>query len=688
MPHDTDSPLAPPAPTQHTEPGRPAARSRPPHLRAVATLFVLVLVLFSAERLFLWASLREQFSPASGADILRAFAVGLRFDLAVASLLSLVFVLVLLVAPLRWRPTAALVAGCWASLLALALLGSLCDVFFYRQFATHLDHKVWQYLPHRATLSLLFSDTPLPWALLGVALASGVAYRACRRWFVPRPPRPASLLSRLGLVLCIPLLAWGVRGNASPIHMTSAEAYAGASLSTAQLTLNGLYTLLQSGIERLVDARLAELTPIGRSDSEALAEAGARLASQAAGPVPGGPNPLWHHTRSDRPARPAHVVLVILESLDGRYPASMGGSGQLTPRLDALARDGLLMDQCFAVGSRTAYGLAGVLASFPDLAAQSVVSRSTSEGHMTTLGSILQRRGYRTLFLHGGQPSFDNLRGFAASNGFDETVFEDDFATGVLAADYGWCDEDLYAETLRRLDAGDERPFLAVLMTLSFHRPYAVPEGRVEPVLTPEGDVDRHLTSGRYADWALGRFLDQARQRPWFDDTIFVVVADHTDDQGRAVIAPEAYRVPFVIWAPGLAEHDPDLAPGRRRSLVCSQIDVAPTILELLGGSYDSPFLGASVLHRSPDEGWAVMLRGDTAMAYIDDQRRSAVLPFRGGSPVLRSLTGPMQSEPMHDDALLEQLLQRGLGVLQAADAMYRHDLQRVPLAARVDAGP
>jgi phosphoglycerol transferase MdoB-like AlkP superfamily enzyme len=208
------------------------------------------------------------------------------------------------------------------------------------------------------------------------------------------------------------------------------------------------------------------------------------------------------------------------------YVGALGGDPRLAPNLSAIAEQGILMDHCFSVGQRSAQGLAGTLAGFPDLPGSGVITRPQSEGQFLTLARILGGRGYQTLFAHGGQPDFDHQQAFCASNGYARVVFEDQIPIRTFRNALGWCDEDVFSSVDRLASEMTSRPFFISLYTTSFHRPWVIPPGKIQPV-DPGDPHAEELDAAHYADWAIGQFMARARQSSYFDRTIFVFTADH-----------------------------------------------------------------------------------------------------------------------------------------------------------------
>jgi phosphoglycerol transferase MdoB-like AlkP superfamily enzyme len=290
-------------------------------------------------------------------------------------------------------------------------------------------------------------------------------------------------------------------------------------------------------------------------------------------PAPGAALPFERDVRPDGAPRSLNVVLVSVESLSASFLGAFGGADQLTPNLDRLAGESLLFTRLYATGTRTVRGLEALALSVPPTPGHAIVKRPDNHG-LATLGSVLAGHGYEPIYLYGGYGYFDNMNAFFGGNGY--TVVD----RTALRADqihfeniWGVADEDLFALALREIDDRHARGqrFFAHVMTTSNHRPFTYPEGRIDipSRASREGGV-------KYTDWAIGRFVEQASKRPWFADTLFVFVADHTHKgRGRQELTPDAFHIPMIVHAPA------HLAPARIDTMA-SQIDVAPTVLGLL----------------------------------------------------------------------------------------------------------
>ncbi|MEK7746582.1 MAG: LTA synthase family protein, partial [Elusimicrobiota bacterium] len=299
-----------------------------------------------------------------------------------------------------------------------------------------------------------------------------------------------------------------------------------------------------------------------------------------------------------RAGRPKNLVLILVESFGSEFWGSLGASPGWTPRMDEWSRKGLLFTNLYATGNRTVRGLEGVLASFPPLPGDSIVKRRLSD-RVSTLARTLGGRGHETLFLYGGRGLFDGMRSFALRNGYGRFIEQKDFDDPVFATVWGVCDEDLLDRALietRALHAR-KKPFFATVLTVSNHKPYTYPKGRI-----PEDpDLQARPHAVKYTDHAIGRFLDLASKEDFFKDTLFAVVADHgARVYGKEDIPIHSYEIPMLVI-------DPGVPGGRRVSTLGSSIDVGPTLLAMLGPGYESVFFGRDLLSIAPKTAFALM---------------------------------------------------------------------------------
>ena len=331
---------------------------------------------------------------------------------------------------------------------------------------------------------------------------------------------------------------------------------------------------------------------------------------------------------ADSVVRTPNIVLVTMESMSADFLARFGNDRNLTPTLDTLYNKSIAFDRMFANGNRTVRGLEALSLAIPPSAGQSLIKRPDLKMR-PSIGSVLRDKGYRTMFFYGGKSYFDNMGPFFRSIGFD-VIDKDNYSSEEITFSNIWgvCDGDSYSKTLKEIDAAAAtgKPFYAQIMTISNHRPYTYPDGCID--ISPES---KSRDGGvKYSDYALGQFIAQASKKPWFDNTVFVIVADHcASSAGETELPLEKYHIPALIYAPAL------FAP-QTIDYAVSQIDLMPTLLSLLGMGYDSTFYGRNVLDSdySPRAFMATYqdlgyLEGDTltVLSPVDRIRQYVVSP-------------------------------------------------------------
>lgn len=290
---------------------------------------------------------------------------------------------------------------------------------------------------------------------------------------------------------------------------------------------------------------------------------------------------LHHQVATLQTSKPKNLVIILEESLGAEFVGSMGGP-PITPRLDALRQEGLWFDNLYATGTRSVRGIEAVLTGFTPTPARSVVKLGKSQRGFFTLAELLKNAGYTTTFMYGGEAHFDNMRRFFVNNGFSEIIDKEDIEDPVFVGSWGVSDEDLFRQAHKEFSKPREKPFFSLVFSVSNHSPYEYPDGRIELYDEDKNTVNNAV---KYADYSLGMFFDLAKQSSYWDDTVFLVVADHNSRVYGAELVPvERFHIPGLIVGGGISPAN--------YSPVASQIDLAPTLLSMIGVSASHPMIG------------------------------------------------------------------------------------------------
>jgi phosphoglycerol transferase MdoB-like AlkP superfamily enzyme len=359
-----------------------------------------------------------------------------------------------------------------------------------------------------------------------------------------------------------------------------------------------------------------------------------------------------------------NVILITVESLSAEYLKTFGNTENISPFMDEWFKEGLLFTNFYATGTRTIRGLEALTLSYPPTAGHSIVKRPDNS-KLFNLGYVFNQHGYDTAFLYGGNGYFDNMNAFYAGNGF-RIIDKSNLSKAEITFSNAWgvSDDVIFNRTMKEADADykKQQPFFFQIMTTSNHRPYTYPAGKID---IPSGKGGRN-GGVKFTDYAIHEFIQQAKNKPWFEDTVFVVVADHCGGSARKVELPvDRYHIPFFIYAP---KH---IQPQMNTTL-SSQIDVAPTLLSLLNFSYESWFFGQDILHMKPEQGRALIgnyqklgLFKDNKLAFLSVQQQVDVVLDPLGKH--RAVKPETQAE----------LVAETMAYYQAADYIWTHRLTR-----------
>ena len=621
-----------------------------------AAVFVAVCAVLRA-----MLALRPDVTPDIGAaEWARVFAIGFAFDAVAASYLVAPLVLWLALVPDRLARSAAHRAAglaAFAFFVYAALLLAVSEWLFWDEFGSRFNFIAVDYLLYtHEVLGNIWQSYPVGRVLIALlALAVGCAYLGRRAvWRASGAPlrwRAAVVVLASWSAFCAGTLRW-VDSDAKNVSRLDAA---------NDLAANGLYELFAANHRNELDyERHYRTIPLGEAMELVRASLGAGEG-------------IERRVTSSAPERRLNVVLVSVESLGAEFLGVYGNPKGLTPNLDRLAHESLWFSNVYATGNRTVRGLEALSLALPPTPGQSIVRRPRNET-LFSLGSVFEDKGYAVVFAYGGYGYFDNMNAFFDANDYrsvdrraiPSTRVEHETAWGVA-------DEHLFDQVLDEIEAErtkGARPFFFHIMTTSNHRPYTYPAGRID--LASGSGRDGAV---KYSDWAIGEFLEKARRRDWFEDTVFVLTADHgANARGTLRIPVDKYLIPVLVYSP---KH---VQPQRVERLM-SQIDIAPMLLGLLRFDYYSKFFGRDVLTAPPETDRAFVANYQT-LGYLKPGRMVLLHPRRNAEAFKVDAAMNILA-PVRDDALVREAIAWYQGASHVFRAGLYLDEEQTPFEQR-----
>jgi phosphoglycerol transferase MdoB-like AlkP superfamily enzyme len=545
-----------------------------------------------------------------------AFGVGLGYDLIVFVFLAWLLMLYLWLVPQRLYVSR---AGQWAMYIggAVMLFGLLfvaaSELVFWAEFGTRFNFIAVDYLVYTTeVIGNIRESYPLGTWISLLAIATLVVVWLSRGGLQARDSGTRFLQrSKVVLVWLVitVVLAVAVKGT---FKDRTDNTYVN------ELSGNGVFEFFAAFRSSHLDySRFYRTLP----DDEAFKRVRELVKTPEATYVSSDPHDLTREIRHAGPEKHLNVVLISVESLSADFLSEFSNKrGNITPNLDALIDQSMFFDNLYANGTRTVRGLEALSLSVPPTPGDSIVKAHNNE-NLFSAANVFNARGYQSDFVYGGYGYFDNMNYFFAHNGY-RAVDRNDIGKGETIHHenvWGVADEDLYTLALKQMDEAQAqgKPFFLHIMTTSNHRPFTVPANRV-----PQKNGTREAAVA-YTDWSIADFIKRARSKPYFDDTVFVITADHcASSAGRSSVPINRYHIPLWIYSP---KH---IQP-QRVSRQMAQVDIIPTVMGLLNFSYRSRFFGADIFQLEPGRERAFpatyeklgYLHGD-ALTVLEPQRK------------------------------------------------------------------
>jgi len=591
--------------------------------------------------------------------IVSAFLLGAINDLAFLSYFLIPFVIYLLIIPNRVFHSGINRLIIYA-LFFVSLYGLYFDMaaewLFWDEFSVRFNFIAVDYLIYtHEVVNNIIESYPLPAFLAAIFAVSAFTFWYFRK-HISEPltveENFRNRLSTASLLLLFPALSYAAVDQ--NLHRISNNSFIN------EIAANGPYQFFAAFRNNEIDYR--QFYALGQD--QVLSDEIKTLVSDRHGVATEKPiYDIKRNIMTSGPEKHLNVIIITVESLSADFFSRFGNQENITPHMDKLFDEGLLFTNFYATGTRTDRGLEALTLSVPPTPGRSIVKRPDN-GKLFSLGRVFQQKGYDTVFLYGGRGYFDNMNEFFSGNGY-RIIDQTDLSEQEIHFKNAWgvADEDIYQRAVKEADKdyADSKPFLFQIMTTSNHRPFTFPSGKID-IASGTG----RSGAVKYTDYAIGELIKTAKNKPWFDDTLFVVVADHCAGSARKAELPvENYHIPFFIYAP---KH----VAARQINTLASQIDVAPTLLGLLNFSYVSEFFGKDIRQMKPAEGRALIgnyqklgLFENNKLVYLSPQQQINIV----NNPLVKPEAQTVENN--------QKMTQQDMAYYQAADYIWTHRLSR-----------
>jgi len=584
--------------------------------------------------------------------------VGVFYDIVNAVYFSAPLVLYLWLLPHKvyTKPWHVYVLYGWFFLLvSLLLFNAVAEWFFWDEFNTRFNFIAVDYLIYTTeVIGNIVQSYPVEWVIVLIALLTVAIIYMVKSWIKSSSDHHAPFKVRTKYVAIYAAIFASLS-----IIVTSKYHHFSKNAFVNELSGNGMYELFAAYRNNELDY---DQFYKGIDVTDAFTLVRKELKTPDAEFVSNNPRSITRRIKGAGPEKKLNVVLISVESLSAEFLGKWGNQDHLTPFLDSLSEHSLIFTNLYATGTRTVRGLEALSLCVPPTPGQSIVRRPNNES-LFSVGKVFNDKGYATQFIYGGYSYFDNMGYFFENNNYH---LIDRSALASEEIDYenvwGVADENLFELALRQIDAqATHGRVFSHILTTSNHRPYTYPEGRINiPSHTSrEGAV-------KYTDYAIGKFIREASRKPWFDNTLFVIVADHcASSAGKTELPVNKYHIPMMVYSPG------NINPGVMDRLM-SQIDIGPTLLGLLNFSYVSDFFGYDMNQLEPGRERAFISTYQN-LGYIRDHKLVIL------SPQLKTQTFQLAEDnetltPTKND----EIVREAISWYQAASYSFKNGMMKV----------
>ena len=448
-------------------------------------------------------------------------------------------------------------SGC----IALVSVLSIINLKIYGEWGTPLSARAFNYLLYPKEVLSFISVWSVLLILTVCSIFIYIGIKTYRKFITNFSYPVENKKIKIALVILIPgLLIIGYRGGIQLAPVNESSAYYSTLQINNHIATNNIWYLAHSFVEAN-----NEQNPYIFMDSQKAKNSTAGLFS-----APPGKTEIISKTKKP------DIVIIILESWTADIIKALGGEDNVTPHFDDLCKEGLLFTQMYSSGYRTDQGLVSILSGFPSQPNNSIITTPDKAEQLPSLNVELGKQGYQSSFYYGGEVEFANMKSYLLNTQFEKIIDKNNFEKNQLNSKWGAHDEFVFLKQLDGLKE-EKQPFFSVLLTLSTHEPFDV---TMQTPFNGGEEQERFKKAAFYTDYCLYKYFTEAKKQPWYDNTLFILVADHGHHlpKGRNMDFPEGHRITAMITGGALADN----LRGKTFDKISNQNDLPSTILGIL----------------------------------------------------------------------------------------------------------
>jgi len=538
------------------------------YIKNLLKVFVYYLFIFDVCRLCFLFYFSHEIMPDGLVNFFHAFWSALHLDTSTACYLLFVPLIILLIENFTQSKLVHFILKGYLFITSiLFIILAIVEIAVYREMHVKLYFNLLSHLSHPSELVASVSLGLMITMLFLMAALGAVVMSTINKVFQASKVYAELTVGNIlqaGLVFILTagILVAGCRGGLQPIPINEGESYFSRNQYANDAAVNPLWTMVHSYIENklVLNGDAYKIM----DDDQAQKIVSGLFQTQK--------DTTIHLFKTAKP----NVCFLILESWSADVIASLGGYEGLTPNFEKLIKEGYLFTNIKPVGHVSDQGIPGILSGYPALPIGSAINQPERQIFLPCINNEIQQAGYNSSFYFGGQLIYGNIKTYIYRNEFSKVVEQKDLPTSLPAGRLGINDSlmlNLWMDSISHMPS----PFFTCLFTLSTHSPFDIPSAYT---IDWGGAENPYLNSVIYADRQLGHFFEEAKKQPWFGNTVFVIVADHSHNvpKNYAYCSPEYYHIPLLIYGGALK----DEYKGVKNNKLGSQADIASTILNQL----------------------------------------------------------------------------------------------------------